>query len=1083
MEKRLMTFIACLFLSLGMALAQTQVSGKVTSAEDGEPIIGASIKVAGTNTGTVTDINGNFSLNAPTNAKLEISYIGMTSTSVKAGKNMKIVLEPDAKVLDDVVVVAYGTAKKSAYTGSASEIKATKIENRQISNVSSALIGTMSGVQTLQSSGQPGSETKIRVRGISSINGVTAPLYVVDGVPFDGDLSAINSQDIASMTVLKDAVSTSLYGSRGSNGVVMITTKKGQQGRTQITADAKWGAVSREVANYDVIKNPGEYYEQLYKGYYNGYRYNSGFSATKSFQLANNDLSKTGYQIYTVPSGQYLVGKNGKLNPQATLGYTDGTNYFTPDAWEDATFRTTFRQEYNVGISGASDVFSYYSSFSYLQDDGTIKGSGFDRLTGRTNVEYKAKKWLTIGSNMAYTHTVSNSPINQDENSTNSSGNAFFIANNIAPIYPMYVRDATGNIMYDKASGNKIYDYGDGESTGFARNWMSMANPLGDLTYNKTEYNMDIFEGNWFAKADLTHGFTATVRLGLNTDNTIIYSYNNPLYGQSSSYGGEISNSQTRTTALTHQYLLNYQNSFGKHNISALAGFEGYRLKVTDFYGDGQQIYRMNDYILGNSTSKFTAGGTKNEYHTAGYFFSGSYNYDETYFVNIGYRRDGTSAFAKNNRWGNFFNFGLGWNMKKESWLQDFEALDQLKLRTSFGQTGNDNHNYNLATTAGDDPYAGWYAYQDIFKMTGTDGVFADGTLKNKGNADLKWEKTNAFDFGADYSFFKSRLYGSLDFFFRATSNLLDFKQVALINGYSKIPINMGTVQNYGVEFEINYDIIKNQNMQWSVNFNGTWTKNRIHKLSSDYENGQYINGERIYKEGESIYNFYLPKYLGVNEKGEALYLGVKMNKDPETGKDTTPAKDAEGNYIEEATTDYENAYEYNRKESGDILPKVYGGLGTTFAWKGLDFAIQTSFQLGGRIYDQGYSDLMTTGGTAFSAGHNFHKDILDAWSEDNTSSNIPRVDFTDKYAASSSDRFYTSSDYFSIDNITLGYTLPKSVLSHIGIQGLRFYGSIENVAIFSARKGMDPRMSLTYVSSSWYTARRTISGGIKLTF
>ena len=271
MEKRLMTVAAAIAVSTSMAFAQSQISGKVTSAEDGSPVIGASIKVAGTNTGTVTDIDGNFSLNAPANAKLEISYIGMSPTIVKAGKNMKIVLEPDAKVLDDVVVVAYGTAKKSAYTGSASEIKATKIENRQISNVSSALIGTMSGVQTLQSSGQPGSETKIRVRGISSINGVTAPLYVVDGVPYDGDLSAINSQDIASMTVLKDAVSTSLYGSRGSNGVVMITTKKGQQGRTQITADAKWGAVSREVANYDVIKNPGEYYEQLYKGYYNGF--------------------------------------------------------------------------------------------------------------------------------------------------------------------------------------------------------------------------------------------------------------------------------------------------------------------------------------------------------------------------------------------------------------------------------------------------------------------------------------------------------------------------------------------------------------------------------------------------------------------------------------------------------------------------------------------------------------------------------------------------------------------------------------------------------------------------------------------
>ncbi len=354
-----MTVVASVALSTSFAFAQSQISGKVTSSEDGSPVIGASIKMVGTNTGTVTDIDGNFSLNAPAGAKLEISYIGMNSTSVKAGKNMKIVLEPDNKMLDDVVVVAYGTAKKSAYTGAASEIKSAKIEARQISNVSAALVGTMSGVQTFQTNGQPGQSTSIRIRGISSINGTNSPLYVVDGVPFDGDLSSINSQDIASMTVLKDAVSTSLYGSRGSNGVVMITTKKGQQGRTLVTADAKWGAVSRENKNYDVITDPGQYYELLYKGYYNGYFYNNGFSANRSFQLANNDLSKTGYQIYNVPAGQYLIGKNGKLNPQATLGYSDGTNYFTPDNWEDETFKTTMRQEYNVGVSGGSDTFSF----------------------------------------------------------------------------------------------------------------------------------------------------------------------------------------------------------------------------------------------------------------------------------------------------------------------------------------------------------------------------------------------------------------------------------------------------------------------------------------------------------------------------------------------------------------------------------------------------------------------------------------------------------------------------------------------------------------------------------------------------
>lgn len=1075
MGKRFLVFVASIFLSVGIALAQTQVSGKVTSSEDGEPVVGATVKVAGTNQGTITDLNGHFSLSAPAGAKLEVSYVGMTTQTLKATRNMSIVLDADSHALDEVMVVAYGTTKKSAYTGSASEIKSELIEKRQISNVSAALIGTMSGVQTFQTSGQPGENTTVRIRGISSINGTSSPLYVVDGVPFDGDLSSINSQDIASMTVLKDAVSTSLYGSRGSNGVVLITTKKGQQGKTKITVDAKWGAVTREVPNYDVLTSPGQYYELLYKSYYNAYLYNEGYSATRAFQSANAALGNTGYQVYTVPEGQYLVGKNGKLNPQATLGYSDGEYFYTPDDWADETFKTTTRQEYNVGVSGATDRFNYYASFNYLQDDGTIKGSGFDRMTARSNVEYKANNWLTIGSNMAFTHTLSYYPNQQDASSTNSSMNAFMMANTVAPIYPLYVRDASGNIMYNSATGQKIFDYGDGASTNSSRNYMSMSNPLGDLTYNKREYNMNIFEGNWFAKADLTHGFTATARFSLNSDNTILSVYNNPLYGQSASSGGEEESDQMRTSAFTQQYLLNYVQSFGQHNVSATAGFEGYRLKYDVFYGYGQQLYKLGDYTLGNATSKYQAGGATHQYRTAGFFFTGNYNFDERFFLNLGYRRDGTSAFSSNNRWGDFYNFGLGWNMKKESWLQNFAALDQLKLRASFGQTGNDNHNYSSN-------YYGWYAYQDIYRMTGSDGTFADGTLVYKGNPDLKWEKTNAFDFGADYSFWKSRLYGSVDFFFRATSNLLDFKNVAISNGYSSIPVNMGTIQNYGIEFEANYAIVKKKDLEWNVSLNGTWLKNRIHSLSSDYENGQYVSGSRIYKEGESVYNFYLVEYAGVDKTtGEALYHSIKTEKDADGN--VVPVTDEDGNYIEEINTDYESAYTYCRKQTGNILPTFYGGLGTSLYWKGLDFSIQTSFQLGGRVYDNGYATFMSSGGNGYYVGQNFHKDLLNAWSEENPTSDIPRVDAEDEYATELSTRFLTSSDYFSIDNITLGYTLPKSWLKALGIEGIRLYGSAENVALFSARKGMDPRLSLTSVSSSWYTVRRTISGGIKITF
>lgn len=1071
MGKRIIFFLGLLFVSI-VTMAQTKVTGSVTD-DQGDPVIGASIKVVGTNTGTITNTDGEFSLTVPNqNSKLEISYIGMASQTLRAQSNMRIQLRSLNNELDEVMVVAYGTAKKSAYTGAATQIKADKIENRQISNISSALVGTASGVQTLQTSGQPGTSATIRIRGVSSINGYNEPLYVVDGVPFDGDLSSINSEDIESINVLKDAVSTSLYGSRGANGVVMVTTKKGQKGKATVTVDAKWGAVSRELPNYKVLGNAGTYYETLYQAYYNSYFYNAGRTPSASHDLANSKVQTvTGYNIWTVPTGEYLIGTNGKLNPNAKLGYSDGTYYYTPDDWEDQTFDTKLRQEYNVSISGADDRFNYFGSFGYLNDQGIIEGSGFKRLNTRLNAEYKVAKWLSIGSNISFTHSNSLYPSEQSSDDAASSGNSFYIANFIAPIYPMYVRDANGNIMYDKATGQKIYDYGDGQSTSFTRNWMSMSNPKGDLLYNFREFNSDIFNGNWFAKVDLTHGFTATARIGLNSDNTIFHSSSSSLYGQTSSYGGENISEQTRTTAFTHQYLLNYLNTFGKHNVNVTAGFEGYRLKIDDFYASGRNKYRESDYTVGNVIDQRTGGGSVDEYRTAGFFFTGNYNFDQRFFFNLGYRHDGTSAFSSDNRWGDFYNFGLGWDMKKENWLADVDWLNQLKVRGSFGQTGNDNH---LASTSS---YT-FYAYADQYSLTGANGVFSDGVLAYKGNPDLKWEKTNAFDFGVDYAFLGGRLNGALDFYYRSTSNLLDFKNVAMSNGYTTIPVNVGTIHNYGLEFDVNYDIFKKPDFTWTVSFNGTFQTSKVHKLSPDYANGQYVTGERILKEGDPLYQLYLPHYEGVDpETGLALYTGVK------TDADGNPVTDANGNYVEESTTNYDNAYTYNRKKSGDMQPDFYGGLGTQLYWKGFDFSLQTSFQLGGRIYDQGYQDLMASGGTTFSAGQNWHQDILNAWTPENRYTDVPRVDVSDQYANSSSDRWYKSSDYFSIDNITLGYTLPKTLIRHIGLQSVRVFGSAENLWIFSARQGLDPRIGRIYVSSAWYAARRTISGGIKIVF
>ena len=499
MEKRLMTFIASLFLSLGMALAQTQVSGKVTSAEDGEPVIGASIKVVGTNTGTVTDVDGNFSLNAPAGAKLEISYIGMNSQTVKAASNMKIVMNPDNKSLDEVIVVAYGTAKKSAFTGSAAVIKSEEIGKIADSNPVQALTGKVSGVQINSATGQPGvADFKIRIRGISSINADSKPLIIVDGAPFDGDMNSINPQDIASMTVLKDAASAALYGARGANGVVIITTKNGKECTTSITVDAKWGSNSRATRDYDYVRDPAKYYETWHKGLYN-YAMSKGLDADKAYAWANKNLINNenvglGYNVYNVPAGENLILQNGLINPNATLGNVieyNGNKYtLLPDDWTDATYNNGLRQEYSVTATGNNEKSSFYGSANYLKNEGITKGSDFARFSGRIKADYQLRSWLKVGGNFSYSHYKTNYLSTQEDGSDGSSGNVFALTT-VAPIYPLYIRDEKGNIMYNSTAGIQSYDYGDGTVNGLIRPYIQQANPLcsNQLDTNESEGN------------------------------------------------------------------------------------------------------------------------------------------------------------------------------------------------------------------------------------------------------------------------------------------------------------------------------------------------------------------------------------------------------------------------------------------------------------------------------------------------------------------------------------------------------------------------------------------------------------------
>ena len=1062
MKKKLTSVLLFLALGSGMVSAQTsKVIGKVTD-ENGEPVIGASIIVKGTTVGTVTDFDGNFILDVPTDGKqLVISYIGMKSQEVVVSPRMNVTLVSDTQNLDEVVVTAYGTSTKGAFTGSAAVMKAETIEKRLVSNVTNALSGSVAGVQVLSDNGQPGETAKVRIRGVGSINAGTEPLYVVDGIPYDGDLSSINATDIESMTVLKDAASTALYGARGANGIIMITTKKGKDGKARVNFDAKWGVNSRAVKSYDVMKDPAQYMETVYQALYNAGIYNLGYDATKANAYANdvifsNSEGGLGYQIYNLPKGENMFGMDGKINPNATLGYSDGQYYYTPDNWQDESFKNKLRQEYNVSISGGNDKSSLYFSFGYLDDQGIIDGSGFKRFSGRVNGDYKVTNWFKVGANMSYINTNSHNPSDQDGNSTASSGNAFLLANNIAPIYPMYVRDTNGQIMMNQ--GRKVYDYGDGVSSNGNRAFMSISNPAGDLIYNKTQYAADIVNASWFAELSPMKGLTLTARFGMNVDNTRYNDLGNTYMGQSASYGGTASQAHFRKFGFDQQFVGNYQFSFNDINhIDITAGYDGYNYEYTELSGYATNLYNPESFYLGNAIDNRTNDGYRNTYATRGYFGRVNYSYDEKYIGNISYRRDASSRFMPDNRWGDFWSASAAWMISKEDFMQDIEWVNMLKLKASFGQQGNDNILYDTV-----DNKPNYYPYQDQFQMTGANGIFANGTLKYKGNKDITWETSTSYNIGVDFGLLQ-KLNGSIEYFGRRSGDMLYNKPVAGSLGYTYIPMNVGSMTNSGVEIDLNYNIINNKNITWDVNLNATFIKNKINELHPDL-GGKMIDNNRIYEEGHSMYRMYLVDYAGVDEKtGEALYW----------------AKDKEGNAIK--TADYSLATNY-KVATEDLMPTVYGGFGTSVTAYGFDASVQFAYQLGGKIYDSGYQSVMHNGYNSY-AGYNFHTDILKAWTPDNTQTDVPRLDSQDQFTRSSSTRWLTKSNYLSINNITVGYTLPKTLTQKIQIEKLRFYFVADNVGVISARKGLDPRQSYTSATGALYAPIRTISAGINLTF
>lgn len=1070
------------------ASAQTRtITGTVVDAANDEPLVGVSV-IPGTSgtQGVITDIDGNFTIRVAEGVKqLTISYVGYTPQTVAiTGNKLEVRLEPAANTLDEIIAVAYGTTKKSAYTGSAAVVKADQLEDALVSNVTNALSGKMSGVMTTSFNGQPGTSANVLIRGVGSINTSTKPLYVVDGLPFDGDIAAIPNSDIESLTVLKDAASTALYGARGANGVILVTTKKGKEGNAKITVDARWGGNSRAIPQYDVITSEAQYLETLYGAIYNTNIYNDGFTHEQAHVYANNTIWPTlGYQTWTVPAGEYLIGTNGKINPNATRGYSDGRYYYIADDWTKESLRHGLRQDYNVSVTGGTQKLSYYLGANYLNDQGIINNSDFERISARAAVDYQAKPWLKLGFSMQYAYTASDYPGNNTRDDATSSGNTFYYLNGLGPVYPMYVRNQWGEIMWNKEYGNPIYDYGDGK-TDYGYGLMQSSrtpsgNPAGSLLYDKEEYLADIFDSKWYAVVTPFEGFTLTGTLGYLVDNTRLHQVLNPVYGQFKDMGGQALQYQQRSRSIQSQLLAQYSKSFGNNNFDLLLGYETQDYEVESVQAIGSNLYNPNYFVVDNTIDQKRGYGNLHGLAHRGWLGRLNYNFDNRYFLAGSFRRDGSSRFAPDKRWGTFWMGTAGWDISKEKFMHNFNNIDLLKVKFSYGEQGNDA----IGFTSTD------IAYADQYRMTGSDGIFSDATLAYKGNPDITWETSRSINAGVDFSIFKGMLQGTVEYYSRTTDDMLMNIPTSPSLGYSSMPMNVGKMRNNGVEIDLNYRPINTKDITWEIFANLTLPNNKVLKIADKLkdENGNWnYSSTRVIREGESLYNLYLVSYAGVEQNPEDKNCGLALYWEytPDIDADGKPVLDKDGNqmYSEKTTPNYQSAYNTNRKMTGNIMPKGYGGFGTSVKAYGVDLSVQFAFQFGGRIFDSSYQSYMQPG---TGSGHTWHKDILNAWTPENTNTDVPRTYVASQmsYASSTSDRFLISSNYVSLNNITLGYTFPAKWTKKLQISSLRIYGAAENVALWSRRKGLDPRQSFISSSNSTYSPIRAISGGIRVEF
>lgn len=1036
-----------LLLSSQLWAQNRTVTGRITDAL-GNGIANASVTIKGTSSGTSTAGNGSFTLSVPSSARaLVVSSVGFQprEISLTGSTSYDVSLITETQDMNEVVVVAYGTAKKGEITSSTAQITADKFKNRPITNISNLLEGAAPGIQSLSANGQPGSGQSVRIRGFGSINASNDPLYVVDGVVYDGGLSNFNMDDVESVSVLKDAASTALYGSRGANGVIIITTKRGRKNRGQLSFKVTEGISERALPEYERV-NAFEYYPLMWQALRNSLYYTSGQAlATANTNATNTIKTQLGYNPFKVANTD-IVRTDGTLNPNAQLLWADDLD------WNKELERKGFRQEYTVAYSGGSDKTDFYSSLGYVNEKGFIIRSDQQRFLGRLNINTQATNWFRTGINLSGTVTASNQA---SDGSSTGYVNPFFFTRNMGPIYPVYAHNQTTGEYMLNSQGKRFYDYGNLSALGIPNRPAGASagrHVLEETKLNQNLYDRNIVSGRAYAEVSFLQDFKITTNISLDLTNFYASTYDNNLVGDGAP-AGRASKQTTRTRSYTFNQLLNWGHRFGVHNFTVLAGHENYDLNLQDFSASRQNQVVSGNYDLDNFTTTNSVSSQTDKYRIESYLSRLNYDFDGKYFLSGSFRRDGNSRFRKNFRWENFWSLGVAWRLDKEKFLQPVTWINALKLRASYGRVGND---------AG----LGYYPYQALYAL-GFNNALEPGIRQSAlPNDSITWEGQKAADVAVEFGLFKNRISGTIEYYRRTSDDLIFGVQLPLSLGGYTINRNIGEMVNKGWEIALSGDIIRSNKFNWRMDLNWSQLRNEITRMPPNQP--EIISGTKKLAVGHSIYDYWLRDWQGVDPSdGSALYRAnsyVAANSRIRGKDDTVTVSQNNAKFI----------------YSGTAIPDFWGSVGNTFTYKRLELSVLLTYQIGGKVYDATYAALMHAG----TYGTALHKDALRAWKNAGEITDVPRMDNSKTGVFDvASTRWLIDASFLNIRNMSLAYTFPTPVLSKINASSARVFVSGENLQWFSKRKGLNVQQSFTGVTSNTYVPARVLTVGLNVNF